>query len=207
MIARPSSAPPAGWGRRSFVNLYLILLLIFFLKLDLPIVSLIKCEECGSEMSDNARSCPKCGSTQPKRKGQESLLGCGCLVILVSVIGLISSVATMCSQAKKIPSQDASHTPVKYKPAQLKEMIASGRYPLQGKPKVEEKEMEDFSTCVLAIEALISAVEPYYPTEVIVDLPTARIHKFWTNDSSVMIACSEPDGKYVMTTAPYVDKL
>lgn len=85
-------------------------------------------------------------------------------------------------------------------------MIGSGRFPLQGKPKVEEKEM-DFSVCVSAIEAIAASIGPYYPTEIIVDLPTAQVRKFWTNDGSVMIACSEPDGKYVITTAPYVKQL
>lgn len=164
------------------------------------VVSLIKCEECGKGISDNAHSCPRCGSAQPKRKQQETFLGCGCLVGLVLAVALVSSIATMCSRAKKT-SSGLSYTPV-----QLKEMIGSGRFPLQGKPKVEEKEM-DFSVCVSAIEAMAASIGPYYPTEIIVDLPTAQVRKFWTNDGSVMIACSEPDGKYVITTAPYVKQL
>ena len=195
---------------RSFVDLYLIFLLIFFLKLDLPIVSLIKCEECGSETSDSARSCPRCGSTQPKRKRQV-LFGCGMLggsigLGLVSVMLLISSVTTMCSQAKKIPS-GASHTPsqVEYTPAQLKEMIGSGRYPSLGKPTVKEKEM-DFSFCVSAVETMVASVGPYYPTESIVDVTTSRIHTFWTNDSFVTVSCSERDGKQLITISPYVEK-
>lgn len=119
---------------------------------------------------------------------------------LVSVVVLLSSVVTMCSQAKKVSSG------ISYTPDELKKMISSGKFPLQGTPNVEEKEM-DFSNCVSTIETMISAVEPYYPTEVILDLPTARIQKFWTNNGSVMIACSALDAKYVITTAPYVKRL
>lgn len=121
-------------------------------------------------------------------------------MVLVLVISLVSSLVTMCSRAEK-SSQGVSYTPI-----QLKEMIWSGKFPLQGTPKVEEKEM-DFSVCVSAIETMISSVDPYYPTEVILDLPTARIQKFWTNNGSVMIACSALDAKYVITTAPYVKRL
>lgn len=40
-----------------------------------------------------------------------------------------------------------------------------------------------------------SQISDSYPANVIVDTNVLYIVKFWTNDGTVMISCSEPDGK------------
>lgn len=48
-------------------------------------MALIKCKECGTEVSSKAESCPKCGA-KVKAKG----MGCGTLIALVFFIGIIA---------------------------------------------------------------------------------------------------------------------
>jgi len=55
-------------------------------------MALIKCKECGNEVSKNAESCPKCGAPIRKKPTQ---YGCGTLILLIIVgfvlIGVFSS--------------------------------------------------------------------------------------------------------------------
>ncbi len=57
-------------------------------------MALIKCHECGREISTSAESCPNCGA-KPK-KSQESLarkeLGCGALLLVVVGFAVVASV-------------------------------------------------------------------------------------------------------------------
>jgi hypothetical protein len=45
-------------------------------------MALVKCEECGTEVSDKAAQCPKCGAPPPKQFWNQNL-GCGGLVLLL----------------------------------------------------------------------------------------------------------------------------
>ncbi len=47
-------------------------------------MSLKKCRECGYMISSRAKACPRCGAPPP----QEISQGCGCLIILLTVVGV-----------------------------------------------------------------------------------------------------------------------
>ena len=75
-------------------------------------------------------------------------------------------------------------------------MAASGQYPEQESPVTKSVQVVDFDHCKQ--DAYNS-----YPANVIVDTNVLYIVKFWTNDGTVMISCSEPDGKKVVTSSAY----
>lgn len=54
-------------------------------------MGLMKCRECGKEVSSKAEICPHCGNTIKKKLTSVDQLGYGCLmvVIIVAVIALI----------------------------------------------------------------------------------------------------------------------
>ncbi len=58
-------------------------------------MALIKCKECGNEISSKATSCPKCGAPVKAKKS----LGCGCgsllLLLLILFIGLSIAMSNM----------------------------------------------------------------------------------------------------------------
>lgn len=54
-------------------------------------MALIKCKECGTEVSDKADKCPNCGA--PIKKGIDCLPGCLIIFIVLIVIGFIGSLA------------------------------------------------------------------------------------------------------------------
>lgn len=60
-------------------------------------MAMIKCPECKSEISDKADACPKCGYNlaAKRKKKQQSLRSCGCLVVLGTLFCIM--IAT-CSQ-------------------------------------------------------------------------------------------------------------
>lgn len=90
-----------------------------------------------------------------------------------------------------------------YTPAQLRSMVQSGKYPKQGKPSSQSERM-DYSTCIAKVTAIVSSVQPEYPTSTILSTNIARIEKVWTNDAAMILSCSAPDGNLVITTAPYL---
>lgn len=70
-------------------------------------MALIKCHECGKEISDLAKTCPHCGApTNPKADDMKELgsglqnLGAGCssLGTLLIVIGVVIVLLAMCSK-------------------------------------------------------------------------------------------------------------
>lgn len=52
-------------------------------------MALIKCKECGAEVSSEAKSCPKCGA-KVKTKG----MGFGAFLLLIFIIGIFASLFT-----------------------------------------------------------------------------------------------------------------
>lgn len=89
-----------------------------------------------------------------------------------------------------------------YTPSQLKQMINSGNYPQQGEAKSESSRM-DFSDCVLTTKALLSEIAGNYPVSTIADTSVVYSVKAWVNDAALMVTCSQPDGKRVITQSPY----
>lgn len=62
-------------------------------------MSMIKCPECGKEVSDKAYACPSCGSpvspkTEPTPKKEGKKLTVIVIVILIIFISIVSSVVT-----------------------------------------------------------------------------------------------------------------
>jgi hypothetical protein len=84
---------------------------------------LIKCQECGREVSDSAASCPGCGSpikradaTGRGASGNSTSAGClaGCATLIVIIAILVS--LSQCSQfggSSEAPNPAASSTPSK----------------------------------------------------------------------------------------------
>jgi hypothetical protein len=90
-----------------------------------------------------------------------------------------------------------------YTPVELKALIDSGKYPPQGEPTTQTKEME-FAACVATIDQVAGAVGENYPTQVLVNTGIMRLQKIWTNDAAVTVTCSAPDRKMVITSAKYL---
>lgn len=90
-----------------------------------------------------------------------------------------------------------------YTPQQLCRMISKGQYPPQGPVKKVGTRQADFGECVATANSFAAAVKPNYPAETLVDTKIAKMFKIWTNDGAVTVLCSAPDGKMVVTIAPY----
>lgn len=80
-------------------------------------MALIKCPECGTEISDKAISCPKCGcpinkveteqdrvNVRGKNKGKNFLTFGGILFFISMVFGISTSNAELALRAKKLTS-------------------------------------------------------------------------------------------------------
>lgn len=52
-------------------------------------MALIKCEDCGKEISSDAKACPECGSPQNRRKSKQGCLGCLGVIVLAVIISSI----------------------------------------------------------------------------------------------------------------------
>lgn len=52
-------------------------------------MSLIKCKECQSEISNNAKKCPNCGIGSPGTTGKETAKGCLSIFSLMIIISLL----------------------------------------------------------------------------------------------------------------------
>ena len=65
-------------------------------------MALVKCKECGEQISTKAKSCPKCGATPPKKT---SFVTWAVLVLIVLVV-----YGTMQEQANLTPEQKAART-------------------------------------------------------------------------------------------------
>lgn len=90
-----------------------------------------------------------------------------------------------------------------YTKEQLNSMDASGQYPEQESPVTKSVQVVDFEHCKQDAHSIYSQVSDSYPAKVIVDTNVLYIVKFWTNDGTVMVSCSEPDGKKVVTSSAY----
>lgn len=90
-----------------------------------------------------------------------------------------------------------------YTKEQLNSMAASGQYPEQESPVTKSVQVVDFDHCKQDAYNIFSQISDSYPANVIVDTNVLYIVKFWTNDGTVMISCSEPDGKKVVTSSAY----
>ena len=89
-----------------------------------------------------------------------------------------------------------------YTPSQLNQMIRSGHYPAQGEATSQSKPMS-FNACKRVARNIMSQIRTSYPVKTIVDTSALYMVKAWANDGIIIVSCSEPDKKMVITQAPY----
>ncbi|MBG6028978.1 hypothetical protein I5F10_16065 [Proteus mirabilis] len=89
-----------------------------------------------------------------------------------------------------------------YTKEQITSMVNAGNYPEQGESQ-SKSSYTSFADCKNTANYTLSAVSGDYPVRVLVDAPLAYLVKVWTNDGIVMVTCSEPDKKMVITQAKY----
>lgn len=52
-------------------------------------MALIKCKECGKELSDKAKICPNCGYREQKPITKKTILTFGVIALIVALFGVI----------------------------------------------------------------------------------------------------------------------
>ena len=72
-------------------------------------MALINCRECGTKVSDSAKSCPSCGNPNLK---QEKGGGCSNTLIAVGVIILLLFIIGQCNQSSDVDSSSADTTAI-----------------------------------------------------------------------------------------------
>ncbi|MDW7782326.1 hypothetical protein [Morganella morganii] len=90
-----------------------------------------------------------------------------------------------------------------YTKEQLNSMVGSGDYPDQGETQVVDSKPMAFDDCKNAASNMFSAISDHYPVRTAVDSSSLYIGKAWTNDGVVMVTCSEPDKKMIISQSPY----
>ncbi|MEI6177143.1 MAG: zinc-ribbon domain-containing protein, partial [Verrucomicrobiota bacterium] len=68
-------------------------------------MALIKCKECGKEISTSAKACPSCGAPLKKRAG------CGCLAVGLLAILIIGMAGTSHKQSLATSNSATPATP------------------------------------------------------------------------------------------------
>ncbi|ENO7355537.1 hypothetical protein ACB404_003776 [Morganella morganii] len=82
-------------------------------------------------------------------------------------------------------------------------MVKAGNYPEQGETRVVDTKPMTFDECKNAASNMFSAISDHYPVRTAVDSSLLYIGKAWTNDGVVMVTCSEPDKKMIVSQSPY----
>ena len=80
-------------------------------------MSLIRCKECNSKVSDKAKTCPNCGAPvedSKKNEKKKNILGCGCLLIIL-VFSVIVYLFFSNGQNSRQVQKKSSVTMPKYK--------------------------------------------------------------------------------------------
>lgn len=90
-----------------------------------------------------------------------------------------------------------------YTKEQLNSMDDSGQYPEQESPVTKSVEYVDFDTCKDNARGVYNQVVGNYPAKEVVDSGVLYVVKVWTNDGAILVSCSEPDGKKVVTQSAY----
>lgn len=90
-----------------------------------------------------------------------------------------------------------------YTKEDLNEMDATGQYPAQESPVTKSVEHVDFETCKDNARNIYNQVVGNYPAKEVVDSGVLYVVKIWTNDGAILVSCSEPDSKKVVTQSAY----
>jgi hypothetical protein len=86
----------------------------------------------------------------------------------------------------------SAHAAREYTPDQLRQMVAAGRYPPQGDPSEENRQVS-FPECKASVRNTMAAVQPHYPVRTLEDAPARLSMKMWTKDAAVVMSCSHDD--------------
>ena len=73
-------------------------------------MALVKCHECGHEISTSAESCPNCGAKRKKSLGQKEV-GCGALLLVVIGFAVIASLFDDGDEQRTRPTSTPSSSP------------------------------------------------------------------------------------------------
>jgi ribosomal protein L40E len=159
-------------------------------------MAIIRCTECKAKVSDKATTCPKCGApvelSKKKQKSQVST-GCGCLIVLLVVAGIIAAfVASDDSGGKQTPSPAATQAKSTPKPASAPmpsyKIIDSDRYDAPVKTQIELHAVVSGTISESGLKALLQKLYneaaatrgfKYHggkPTHVFIYLYTSREH-------------------------------
>ena len=65
-------------------------------------MALIKCKECGKDVSDKAKACPNCGNTILTKKDEENAEGMKILKIIIGIILLVWGIYHLANGSEKL---------------------------------------------------------------------------------------------------------
>ncbi|MBE8597927.1 hypothetical protein IQ209_15860 [Xenorhabdus sp. BG5] len=101
------------------------------------------------------------------------------------------------------PSSSATQPAKTYTKEQLNDMVNSDNYPDQLSPITQDSSSMSFTDCKNSALEIYNQVIGEYPGKRVVDSSILFIVKVWTNDGVIMVSCSEPDQKRVITQSSY----
>jgi ribosomal protein S27AE len=146
-------------------------------------MSLIKCKECGNEVSSKAKSCPKCGA-QVARKP----IGCGSVIIfffLLFLVGIIVSISRRTIQPNLPTNTISSVTPT---PTAVPELNKVENIVIRGRS-------------IAVGDTFDSAVEVLNPSDMI----NQSIHRDGQNNMTVMKYYDVEGKKFCLTVTRIKD--
>lgn len=147
-------------------------------------MALIKCKECGNEISSKAETCPKCGlrfkaSSKPNA-------GSGCIVgfgkLIGGIVGLVLAISFLsnnsvppirqleirCEEASKTQSNESE------KNAFYTNCVAAGSSQIRAQERInQEQSTESNSKITEKNQPLPSSNEPVQPEEILKEYPVA----------------------------------
>ncbi len=97
----------------------------------------------------------------------------------------------------------SSFADIHYSKEQLNNMASSGDYPEQEDAVTKSANPMSFEDCKSGALSMYSQVVGDYPVEIVVDTNILYVLKLWTNDGAIVMSCSGPDQKRVITVAKY----
>jgi len=109
-------------------------------------MALIKCKECGNQVSSVAKTCPGCGAKTPKRHTKAQWLFIG-----LATVGIVSCIANTQNkeeaaaavEAKKTPEQRAAESAAKLKKeAEFQRVVAGAKLLKQGAKNPKSFELD-----------------------------------------------------------------
>ena len=91
-------------------------------------MALIRCTECGNELSNNAARCPRCGNKITKPTGKYVKIGCLSIVVLMIFSGVFQSLSDPDKAAREQRAKQQQFTPEQRRKQRevIDQLIANG---------------------------------------------------------------------------------